>query len=192
MNCLTCDNNLNYYTKSTNCLKCQNYINYFQTECINRIPDGYFLLDEKLGIIEKCHELCKTCNKKSEIINGYVHMNCLTCLYTNKNYHPKFEGDCPDTEGKEEYEEEQETEKEEENEDDGKKDDDRRRKEDFSSKDNNNGFIWVIVIVIILIVVIIGIILYRRYKNNQYERIRNGMYDFQGQNISMEDESGIN
>ena len=192
MNCLTCDNNLNYYTKSTNCLKCQNYINYFQTECINRIPDGYFLLDEKLGIIEKCHELCKTCNKKSEIINGYVHMNCLTCLYTNKNYHPKFEGDCPDTEGKEEYEEEQEPEKEEENEDDGKKDDDRRRKEDFSSKDNNNGFIWVIVIVIILIVVIIGIILYRRYKNNQYERIRNGMYDFQGQNISMEDESGIN
>ena len=161
---------------------------------MNRIPDGYFLLDEKLGTIEKCHELCKTCNKKSKIINGYIHMNCLTCLYINKNYNPKFEGDCPDKEGKEEPKEEEEPQNEEENqesEDDGKKND-KRKKKDFSNKDNNNGFIWVIVIIIILIVAIIGYILYRKYKNNQYERIRNEMGDFHGQNISMEDESGIN
>lgn len=98
MNCLSCDNNLNYYTKSTNCLKCANYINYLQTECIDVIPDGYYLSDKTLGIIEKCHNLCRTCNKNSEIINNEVHMNCLSCLYDNKNFNPKFEGNCPETE----------------------------------------------------------------------------------------------
>ena len=95
MNCLSCENNLNYYIKSTNCLKCDYYINYLQTECIKVIPDGYYLSDKNLGIIEKCHDLCKSCNKKSEIINNEIHMNCLSCLYNNKNFNPKYEGDCP-------------------------------------------------------------------------------------------------
>ena len=167
MNCLTCDNNLNYYTKSTNCLKCDKYINYIQTQCINAIPEGYFLLDEKLGTIEKCHDLCKTCNKQSEIIDGSIHMNCLSCLYINKNFKPKFEGDCPESEG-----------------------DNNNPKEENYSSNGKTIFVWIIIIGIIIICLIIGIIIYikkiKKYKNEfEYS-------NFKGQAISMEEQSGIN
>ena len=168
MNCITCENNLNYYDKSTNCLKCEKYINYLQTECINTIPDGYFLFDAKLGIIEKCHDLCETCNKKSELIDGNIHMNCLTCLYNNKNYKPKFEGNCPESE-----------------------DNNGNNKEHNYSSNEKVVLIWVVIIGILIICLVTGFIIYKKYR---YKNIRNenDYSDFKGQNISMEDESGIN
>ena len=166
MNCLSCENNLNYYKKSTNCLKCDKYINYLQTECINTIPEGFFLLDKNLGIIEKCHHLCKTCNQSSETIDGTIHMNCLTCLYTNTDFNPRFEGDCP------------ESGKNEENNND--------KNENYSS--SSNAIIWVIVvIVVVLIILVLIFIFYRKNKNNDidYKKIK-------GKVISMEEEAAIN
>ena len=166
MNCLTCENDLNYYSKSTNCLKCNKYINYLQTECINEIPNGFFLLNEQLGIIEKCHDLCKTCNKKSEIIVETIHMNCLTCLYTNKNYKPKFEGDCPESE-------------------------EQNNKNENNSKGGNKALIWIIVISIILIVSILGFILYRKYKIKKLN-LESDYKSIKGKNVAMEEDIGIN
>ena len=166
MNCLSCENNLNYYSNSTNCLKCEKYINYLQTECINSIPDGYFLLDEKTGTIDKCNSLCKTCNKKSEIINGSVHMNCLTCLYTNNNFIPKFEGDCPDSQSSD--------------------------TKDEKNPDNGIGaWVWIIII-FALIILVLGIIIFRKYKLKNADNVGNDYKNMKGQTISMEDEIGIN
>ena len=67
MNCLTCKNNFKFYKKTKNCLNCKKYVNYEQTGCIDEIPEGYYLEDSNLGTIGKCHELCKTCEKKSII-----------------------------------------------------------------------------------------------------------------------------
>ena len=103
MNCLTCKPNYNFYNKTKNCLNCPNYVNYLQTECIDKIPAGYFLLDKKLGTIEKCHNLCKTCNIGPFLINDTLYMNCQTCLYTNKKYKPINQGDCPSS-NEEDYE----------------------------------------------------------------------------------------
>ena len=96
MNCLSCEEDYNYYYKSQNCLKCPNYVNYMQTECIDKIPEGYYLLDENLGTIEKCHELCKTCNAGPFTDDDdNFHMNCITCLYEQKDFIPDLSGDCP-------------------------------------------------------------------------------------------------
>jgi hypothetical protein len=76
-------------------LSCKNYVNYEQKECIDTIPDGYYLKDKDLGIIDKCHELCKTCEEGPKTTMDHVYMNCKTCLYKNKSFKPKYEGDCP-------------------------------------------------------------------------------------------------
>ena len=178
MNCLSCENKFNYYKKSSNCLKCENYINYLQTECIKEIPDGYYLSDKDLGTIEKCHDLCKTCNKKSEIINNELHMNCLTCLYINVNFNSKIEGNCPDSENKDKKEDK-----------DKEKD---KEKDEEKDIENNSVLIWVIPIIIIIVVIIIGIVFYLRYKRNKGGKIENDYNDFRGQNISMEEGIGIN
>ena len=96
MNCKSCHNLYKFYENSTNCLKCSKYVNYLQTECIDVIPDGYFLVDNNLGTIEKCHDLCKTCKNKPIEINNQIHMNCDTCLYENKNNIELIEGNCPE------------------------------------------------------------------------------------------------
>ena len=163
MNCLSCNYNLNYYNKSTNCLKCDKYINYLQTECINTIPDGYFLLDEKMGIIDKCHNLCKTCNKPSEIVNDTFHMNCITCLYNNANFKPKFEGDCPESDKKDE------------------------QKED-SSTQSHMVTTWVVfIIIIILIIAIVAYIFYKKVKSKEID-----YKSIEGKTISMEEDISIN
>ena len=95
MNCLSCEENYNYYEKSKNCLQCPKYVNYLQTECIDTIPDGYYLSNEKLKTIEKCYNLCKTCKAGPYEIDDDLHMNCESCLYKNNNFHPRNEGDCP-------------------------------------------------------------------------------------------------
>jgi hypothetical protein len=45
------------------------------TECINEIPDGFFVNSTELRTIDKCHSNCKTCNKSATPDNN----NCLRC-----------------------------------------------------------------------------------------------------------------
>ena len=97
MNCLTCENDLNFYNKSKNCMKCPKYINFEQNECIETIPDGYYLDNKALGTIRECYYLCETCKGGLYIINSIFYMNCLTCLYTNSKYKKTNEGDCPNS-----------------------------------------------------------------------------------------------
>ena len=76
-------------TKEFLCLKilvCPNYYNMDKTECFDTIEDGYFLSDENQKLLDKCHENCKTCNKKGLVGNT----NCLTC---NSNYY-FYNGNC--------------------------------------------------------------------------------------------------
>ena len=102
MNCLSCDDDkFNYYKKSTNCLDCPKYVDYNQTKCINEIPEGYFVENEYLGTIDKCHELCKTCEKKPVEENGEIHMNCKTCKFKNNDL-KLITGNCPEATGKNE------------------------------------------------------------------------------------------
>ena len=51
------------------------YYNFEQTECIDKIPDGFFLNDSILKTIDKCHSDCKTCNQKESENNT----NCNSC-----------------------------------------------------------------------------------------------------------------
>ena len=104
MNCLSCESEKKYYQKSKNCLNCPKYVDYMQVKCIDQIPEGYYLLDEYLGTIEQCHKLCKTCKSGPYTHGDTLHMNCETCLYTNKDYKPPSEGDCPSSEDKNEDE----------------------------------------------------------------------------------------
>ena len=47
---------------------------------------GYYIYDEEEKIIDKCHQNCKTCNKKGDEDNN----NCTTC----KNGYFFEEGNC--------------------------------------------------------------------------------------------------
>ena len=84
MNCLTCDNGFKFYNKSNNCLNCENYVNLEQTECLQTIPEGYFLEDKDLKSLGKCHFLCKTCESGPYINTKYsskpYYQNCKTCF----------------------------------------------------------------------------------------------------------------
>ena len=137
MNCLSCsEDKFNYYKKSSNCLKCPKYVDYLQTKCIDEIPDGYYLYDSKLGNIEKCYELCQTCEKGQTLENETLHMNCKTCKYIKNDYHSEIEGNCPDN---------QDEKKENEIKTDIKKDEDKKeienktdeKKEDENKEDIN-------------------------------------------------------
>ena len=63
-NCLKCDENSIFYEKSGNCLNCvirDKYVNYYQYDCIDKIPDGYYLLNKSDNSIDKCYYTCKSC-----------------------------------------------------------------------------------------------------------------------------------
>ena len=62
------------------------YYNIHKTDCFKNIPEGYYIYDEKERIIDKCHENCKTCDKKGDEDNN----NCITC----KNDYFFEEGNC--------------------------------------------------------------------------------------------------
>ena len=176
MNCLTCHNLYKFYEKTKNCLKCPKYVNYLQTECLDTIPDGYYLSDEIYGIIEKCHSLCKTCETGPKTINGVFHMNCKTCLYQS-NSKALIEGNCPQSSEKKDI--------------DDKPNDNRRK----GKKSNDPPFIWISIILVILILVVISIMIYMKCKKRNNNRIRNtDYYNFGGKNIPFEDEydTGIN
>ena len=77
MNCISCrEKNYLFYPKNKNCLNCPKYVNFEQTECINEIPDGYYLSDPSYGIIEKCNEYCSKCSNAQTLNN----MNCDYCI----------------------------------------------------------------------------------------------------------------
>jgi hypothetical protein len=97
MNCLSCSGEKVFYGKTKNCLNCPKYVNYEQTGCIDEIPEGYHLLDERLKTIEKCYPLCKTCKSGPSTLDDILHMNCETCKYTREDFIPPFEGNCPDS-----------------------------------------------------------------------------------------------
>ena len=185
MNCLTCDDDFyDYYKKSTNCLDCPKYVDYSQSKCINEIPEGYFLDDEYLGTIEKCHELCKTCEKKSIIENGQLYMNCKTCKYNNSK-EVLIPGNCPETQEEGQKEDEKDENKNHDNKNDTKK------KEKGSSKI----FVWILSLgIIIIILIIIGIIIYKKFYSQNNNNKQNDYANFKGQDIKLEDEPimGIN
>ena len=78
MNCLSCKDNENYkyYPKNKNCLNCPKFVNYDQTECIDEIPDKYYLYDSTLGTIEQCYSLCLKCSEGPTSTS----MNCDYCI----------------------------------------------------------------------------------------------------------------
>ena len=158
MNCLTCDDNkFDYYKKSKNCLNCPKYVDYEQKNCINAIPEGYFE-DKKqgMGIIEKCFELCKTCQEKEETKDGIFYMHCNICKYKNNHYKAKIEGNCPDSES--DIEEEEKAKEDEKTEGTGITDD----KDEEDDDDNNTTLIILLVLGGIAIIAVAAIIVYKK------------------------------
>jgi hypothetical protein len=174
MNCLSCDDDIyDFYKKSSNCLNCPKFVDYSQEKCINEVPEGYFVENAVLGTIEKCHDLCKTCDKKSTVENGKIYMNCKTCKYTNSKYQLKIEGNCPDTQGE--------------------KDEDAKINEEGGG---SNVLILVTVISsIVLILVIVSVILFIKCKSKTKDKENidendsdKDYFKMKGKNISLEDE----
>ena len=67
-------------TKECEDLNCENYYNYEQNDCINTIEEGFYNNDTKDKTIDKCHNDCRTCDKKDTINNS----NCLSCKDSKK------------------------------------------------------------------------------------------------------------
>ena len=82
MNCLTCNESDNFtlFEKTgKNCLNCKaqnKFVNFDQTDCINTIPEGYFLSNNDTKEIDQCYPLCKTCHEKG--LNS-KNMKCDSC-----------------------------------------------------------------------------------------------------------------
>ena len=65
-------------------LICDNYYNYNYTDCLDSIPEGYFLNNTILKTIDKCHIKCKNCTLQSMENNL-----CISCN-NNQNYYSLF------------------------------------------------------------------------------------------------------
>ena len=108
-----CPNNYYYKDSTTHtCVNCRTLGKYYDynnpsSGCIDNIPESYIYdtspsgdkLKEKFGIIEKCHETCKTCSK------SYDNNKCLTC---NSNYFLRYDSQtcksqCSDYSYEEDY-----------------------------------------------------------------------------------------
>ena len=61
-------------------LICENYYNYNYTDCLDKIPEGYYLNDSALKTIDKCNIKCKECTFESTKSNL-----CISCN-NNENY----------------------------------------------------------------------------------------------------------
>ena len=66
-------------------LICDNYYNYNYTDCLDYIPEGYYLNDSYLKTIDKCDIKCRNCSFES-IQNNNL---CISCNINN-NYYPIF------------------------------------------------------------------------------------------------------
>ena len=94
--CTSCDEISILYPESTNCLNCfarNKYISPYFNECLDGIPEGYFLEDPENKILGLCYQSCKTCNIKGDEINH----QCTSCkedyafMYKSSNCY----NDCP-------------------------------------------------------------------------------------------------
>ena len=65
-------------------LICINYYNYYHNNCIDSIPDGYYLNNSESKTIDKCNIKCYNCDLES-VRNDL----CLSCN-NDKNYYPIF------------------------------------------------------------------------------------------------------
>ena len=84
-NCINCKKNYLLY-KNINCLDCKyknKYVNYEQNECIDYVPNKYYINDTVYNTIDKCHKNCLTCNEGS---SNDEDMKCLTCDNANGYY----------------------------------------------------------------------------------------------------------
>ena len=96
LNCLLCDENSIFYQKSSNCLDCvirNKYVNYYQYDCIDFIPDGYYLLNEDAKIIDSCYITCKHCNAKGDY-NDHKCTECAEAYPYKYNNGKKCLDDC--------------------------------------------------------------------------------------------------
>ena len=78
LNCISCDENSIFYEKSSNCLNCvlrDIFVNYYQYDCIDFIPDGYYLLNEEDKSIDMYYKTCKSWSIKGNSANH----NCIEC-----------------------------------------------------------------------------------------------------------------
>ena len=66
-------------------INCPNYYNYNRTECIDNIPEGYYINDSNSKYINKCNIKCKKCTLESIKENNL----CIVCN-TNNGYYPKY------------------------------------------------------------------------------------------------------
>ena len=75
-------NNIYKCISDLNCELNNKYYSYDLTECIDRIPDGFYCNDETHKTIEKCHDNCKTCSQSGNNENN----NCDKCKDEDKIY----------------------------------------------------------------------------------------------------------
>ena len=69
-----------YEYKNSCYQSCNNYYSYNQKECIDEIPEGYYLNDSLSKTIDKCPVKCKACSN-----NSMEYDYCISC---NDNYFP--------------------------------------------------------------------------------------------------------
>ena len=80
--CTSCDEISILYPESTNCLNCfarNKYINPYFNECLDEIPEGYYLKDADNKLVDICYYTCKTCQTKGNETNH----QCLNCNEEN-------------------------------------------------------------------------------------------------------------
>ena len=74
-----------------NCPYYNMYFNYEKTNCLNTIPQGYYLANEDNKILGKCHQNCEECEEGPSDNNN----NCLKCPNTKTIYYDS--GNCRET-----------------------------------------------------------------------------------------------
>ena len=95
-NCLSCDENNIFYEYSHNCLNCvfrDKYVNYYQYDCIDSIPDGYYLKNSEIRTIDKCYITCKHCLEKGNEVDHKCTV-CSEAFPYNFNNGQKYLDDC--------------------------------------------------------------------------------------------------
>ena len=71
-------------------LICEYFYDYEQKKCIDKIPDGYFLNDTELQTIDRCHEDCRTCDKKEDANTT----NCNSCFESKYLFYGNCISNC--------------------------------------------------------------------------------------------------
>ena len=64
------------------CEENEKYYNFEQNDCLDKVPDGFYVNDTKFKIINKCPKECKLCDSTS--------VNRNLCISCNDNFYPKI------------------------------------------------------------------------------------------------------